>query len=257
MADKAEFPEEKPPKFSPSDDIPEAVRDTPDSQANFQLKPVHFLGGLAGLGAIALLVGVLSSLFGPKSPSISATPLPTPSASPPNTGEINVLGHLPYKEAPQKQLESITADGRIKMRQAAAKKFKAMVAAARSQGVIIVPLSGFRSVSEQDGVFFRVKAQRNQEVSKRAEVSAPPGYSEHHTGYAVDIGDGKVPAANLKQSFEKTQAFKWMDKNAPKYQFELSFPKNNPQGVSYEPWHWRFVGDRASLETFYRAKNLK
>jgi len=37
----------------------------------------------------------------------------------------------------------------------------------------------------------------------------------------------------------------------------MSFPKDNPQGVSYEPWHWRYVGDTASLETFYRAKNLK
>jgi D-alanyl-D-alanine carboxypeptidase len=36
----------------------------------------------------------------------------------------------------------------------------------------------------------------------------------------------------------------------------MSFPKDNPQGVSYEPWHWRFVGDRQSLETFYKAKNL-
>jgi D-alanyl-D-alanine carboxypeptidase len=37
----------------------------------------------------------------------------------------------------------------------------------------------------------------------------------------------------------------------------MSFPKNNRQGVSYEPWHWRFVGDKQSLETFYKAHSMK
>ena len=93
-------------------------------------------------------------------------------------------------------------------------------------------------------------------ATKRAEVSAPPGYSEHHTGYAVDIGDGRTPATNLNTNFENTAAFKWLEENAAYYSFELSFPKGNPQGVSYEPWHWRFVGDPDSLETFYKAQNL-
>jgi D-alanyl-D-alanine carboxypeptidase len=72
----------------------------------------------------------------------------------------------------------------------------------------------------------------------------------------MDIGDGRTPATNLSPDFEKTAAFKWLEKNAAYYSFEVSFPKGNAQGVSYEPWHWRFVGDRDSLETFYRAKNL-
>ncbi|MGA7934447.1 MAG: D-alanyl-D-alanine carboxypeptidase family protein, partial [Kovacikia sp.] len=48
-------------------------------------------------------------------------------------------------------------------------------------------------------------------------------------------------------------ASKWLQANAAHYSFELSYPKNNPQGVNYEPWHWRYVGDIASLKTFYRA----
>ncbi len=86
-------------------------------------------------------------------------------------------------------------------------------------------------------------------------MSAPPGYSEHHTGYAIDIGDEYYPDADLKTSFENTSAFEWLQENAAYYSFELSFPKGNSQGVSYEPWHWRFVGDRDSLETFYRARS--
>jgi D-alanyl-D-alanine carboxypeptidase len=47
-----------------------------------------------------------------------------------------------------------------------------------------------------------------------------------------------------------------LQNNAAQYSFELSFPENNPQGINYEPWHWRFVGDSHSLETFYKAQQL-
>jgi D-alanyl-D-alanine carboxypeptidase len=168
-----------------------------------------------------------------------------------------LLGHFAYSEAPPKELQPIVADGGIQLRKAAAKQFQAMVAAARATGVVLVPISGFRSGSTQDHLFFDIKAQRGQVATKRATISAPPGYSEHHTGYAVDIGDGAAPATNLNTTFEKTRAFKWLSANAARFSFEMSFPKDNPQGVSYEPWHWRFVGDRHSLETFYKAKNLQ
>ena len=169
----------------------------------------------------------------------------------------NVLGHLPYKQANPNDLVPITSDGRIRLHKAAAKKFRQMEADARAQGIRLAIISGFRSVDTQDYLFFDIKEQRVQGVAKRAEVSAPPGYSEHHTGYVVDLGDAKVPATHLSPKFEHTAAFKWLEKNAAKYSFELSFPRDNPQGISYEPWHWRFVGDRKSLETFYRARNLK
>jgi D-alanyl-D-alanine carboxypeptidase len=142
------------------------------------------------------------------------------------------------------------------MRRAAAQKFMAMVDAAQADGVALVPLSGFRSVQEQTSLFFETKAERGQTPGERASVSAPPGHSEHHTGYAVDIGDGARPDLNLSFDFDQSAAFKWLQKNAAYYSFELSFPKNNVQKISYEPWHWRFVGDRQSLETFYRARSL-
>jgi D-alanyl-D-alanine carboxypeptidase len=167
----------------------------------------------------------------------------------------NVLNHLPYAQAPDAELVSI--ENNFRMRKAAAVKFQAMVADARSSGVNITIISAFRSVEDQKRLFFGVGAERGQQPMKRAEVSAPPKYSEHHTGYAVDIGDSSVPAANLNQIFETTPAYKWLKANAAKYSFELSFPKDNTQDVSYEPWHWRFVGDINSLETFYKAHNLK
>ena len=248
----------KPAKFSvsPGDDIPEAMRDTPDVERRYRLKPIWLIAGLSVLGAIAFLLGIwLSSTKSP--PSVASSPTPTSGNSQTQGKDGNtLLGHFPYKEAPVSELRPITPDNGIQLRAAAAEKYQAMVAAAGQAGVILVPISGFRSVADQQHVFFDVKAERGQVTTKRAEVSAPPGYSEHHTGYAVDIGDGNTPATNLSPDFEKTAAFQWLQKNAPYYSFELSFPQNNAQGVNYEPWHWRFVGDRDSLETFYRAKNL-
>lgn len=192
----------------------------------------------------------------------SNSPVSQPDSKPSSTKDAdentdNLLGHLPYPEASRSQLKAISSDGRFLLRQAAADKFTQMQSAARQDGVILTPISAFRSIEDQNEVFFRLKEERAQGATKRAEVSAPPGYSEHHTGYAIDIGDGKVPATNLSTNFAKTAAFRWLEKNAARYNFELSFPQNNLQGVSYEPWHWRFVGDRDSLETFYKAKNLK
>jgi D-alanyl-D-alanine carboxypeptidase len=259
---KAGFPE-KPQNSSavPGDDIPAALRDTPDPGSKLRLRPlVLVIGGIAGFVLLAVISGFLFFVTAPKktvdSQPVAASSTPTPTNTP-DISNDSVLGHLAYPEAPESELLAITADGRIKMRQAAAEKYKEMVQAARSAGVTLVPISGFRSVKDQEQLFFDVGAQRNQTPAQRAALSAPPGHSEHHTGYAVDIGDGTVPATNLQANFENTKAYQWLQANAARFGFEMSFPKNNLQGVSYEPWHWRFVGDRNSLETFYKARNLK
>ena len=192
----------------------------------------------------------------PEAPTIApqpeaAVPTETPAAQP----RVDLLGHLPYDVAPESELAPVTADGSLKLRPVAANKFKQMQAAAKADGINLTAISGFRDTETQDHLFFGVKEQRVQDAAKRAEVSAPPGYSEHHTGYAIDIGDGNAPETNLETSFGDTAAFRWLEQNALKYSFELSFPADNKQGVSYEPWHWRFVGDRDSLETFYKVRH--
>jgi len=194
------------------------------------------------------------------SSSNSAKPT-APTKAEPNK-ELNapadLFGHYPYTEAPAKELMPISraSDGyEIRLREAAAKSYLQMAAAAKAEGIDFTVISGFRSISDQQELFFDISKQRNQTPAQRAKVSAPPGYSEHHTGYAVDLGDADVPSANLSQNFEKTPAFQWLQNNAAKYGFEISFPPNNPQGVMYEPWHWRFVGDEQSLATFYKKTN--
>jgi len=265
--DKAGF-SEKPHKASarPADDIPEALRDSFDSRNKPRKKLVFLVGGLVAASGIALAAGFWYTSTSGKNANSNSVATPSSSSSAAQIPEVKpsasaldntLLGHLPYSEAPAEALQFISSDHRIKLQQAAAKQFQAMQAAARQAGVILVPISGFRSVKDQQHLFFDIKAQRGQTTTKRAEVSAPPGYSEHHTGYAVDIGDGAVPATNLSPNFEKTKAFTWLSANAAYFSFEMSFPKNNSQGVSYEPWHWRFVGDQQSLETFYKAKSLQ
>ncbi|HYW21974.1 MAG TPA: D-alanyl-D-alanine carboxypeptidase family protein [Nodularia sp. (in: cyanobacteria)] len=249
-----------------SEDIPVALRDSPEA-APKRLSPTLTLlitgvSGLIVLGLIAsfwFFVIAPRNRVDPQSASNGTTSTNTQSGDSVNRQENNVdalLGHLTYPEAPESELLAINADGRIRLRKVAAQRYKDMAQAARRQGVILVPISGFRSVKEQEQLFFAVGARRNQTPAERASVSAPPGHSEHHTGYAVDIGDGAVPATNLQTNFENTKAFQWLEANAARFGFEISFPKNNSQGVSYEPWHWRFVGDRHSLELFYKAKNL-
>ncbi|MGB7442537.1 MAG: M15 family metallopeptidase [Coleofasciculaceae cyanobacterium] len=247
----------------PEDDIPAALRDTPEAKKTSRLsRPLLIITPLA-LGAIALITFLLLPQFQTRQTSASSNQVTadgtsTETSSTTDNDEVdNILGHLPYEEAPASELRSISLDGRIRLRRAATEKFKAMSAAASRDGITLVPLSGFRSLTEQEYLFFEVKAERGQVASKRAEVSAPPGYSEHHTGYAVDIGDANVPATNLSPEFENTAAFKWLEENAAYYSFELSFPEGNPQGISYEPWHWRFVGDIDSLKTFHQARDLE
>jgi len=263
--DKAGKSEKTPNISTPADDIPVAFRETLTPKPKPPRNRALMIGGLALLGIVALAAGSLVSLrmqqtqnavlnrdnaLASTDTSPKATPSPTATAD-------ALMGHFAYTEAPLAELAPIVDDGGIKMRKAAAKAYREMAAAAQQSGVTLVPISGFRSVEDQQHLYFDVKAERGQVASERAKVSAPPGYSEHHTGYAVDIGDAGVPVMNLNPDFDKTPVYRWLQANAARYSFELSFPKGNKQGVSYEPWHWRFVGDIQSLKTFYKAKEQK
>ncbi len=249
-------PQDPPPSF---EDIPIAEREAVATSPVKKTRSLAWLGWLSGLTTIALLSG---GWFAYQTAQVrtGAAPVSTPTAMPtalPKPTDNRMFNHFAYPEAPQSELEAVSADGGIKMRTSAAKAFREMVSAASAEGIVLNPLSGFRSISEQQQVFFDVKAERAQTLAQRALVSAPPGYSEHHTGYAIDVGDGNVPAVNLSPDFDRTAAFRWLSANATKFNFEMSFPRNNKQGVSYEPWHWRFVGDKSSLDLFYKAREFQ
>jgi zinc D-Ala-D-Ala carboxypeptidase len=85
------------------------------------------------------------------------------------------------------------------------------------------------------------------------QFSADQGYSEHQLGTTVDFGTPEVPGATM--AFEKTPAFNWLQNNAHKYGFILSYPKNNSYYI-YEPWHWRFVGRELASHLKNTNKNF-
>ncbi|MCP9858287.1 MULTISPECIES: D-alanyl-D-alanine carboxypeptidase family protein [unclassified Cyanobium] len=231
------------------DDIPLARRSTPRPrrQASLPRRLIQVLltSALLAGGAVLLLIGPFRSLI---------TPTPVPGLAARLGPDGRLLGHFPYPEANPEELVAI-APGLLLQPQAAG-ALEAMRAAAEADGIVLTVLSAYRSHGLQKQLFFDVKAERNQTSADRARVSAPPGFSEHSTGYAVDLGDGRLPATNLMESFENTDAYRWLDRHAARFHFVRSFPKGNRQGVIYEPWHWRFEGSTDALEMFEPAQRL-
>ncbi len=165
-----------------------------------------------------------------------------------------LLGHFRYPVADASLLIPAGPVGEILLQPKAAKAFQGMQKGAREAGILLVPVSGFRTLTHQQRLFFEGAAGQSESVVERARTCAPPGYSEHHTGYSLDVGDGAHTDAHLELKFKDTKAFRWLKQNAARYHFEMSFPRNNRQQVAYEPWHWRYVGDQKSFRTFYYAR---
>lgn len=119
----------------------------------------------------------------------------------------------------------------------AARAWRSMRDAALRDDVVLEAISGYRSHDYQLGIFER-KLAHGLTVEQILNVNAAPGYSEHHSGRALDIGASGEPPA--EESFERTAAFAWLRENAGAYGFLMSYPRENPHGIVYEPWHWCF-----------------
>ena len=113
--------------------------------------------------------------------------------------------------------------------------------AAFRDGIPLDAISGWRSHDYQLGIFARKRA-RGQSVEAILAVNAAPGFSEHHSGLALDIGTPGEPPA--EESFEATPAFAWLQAHAGAHGFAMSYPRGNPHGIVHEPWHWRFATAR-------------
>lgn len=195
-----------------------------------------------------------------RTPSVNLPPIPStaPLVQP-------KFGHFPYPESDPERLLTIAsyATGEEyqrfeKLAPEAAFALMKLIYAARDDGVWIVPVSGFRTKDYQEKLFQK-QVEKRGSLEAAAKLSAPPGYSEHHTGYAIDLTDGNFAKQKIKDityEFAQSAAFKWLTEHAQEFGFELSFPENNPQGVSYEPWHWRFVGSPNAMKIFANTKNI-
>lgn len=117
----------------------------------------------------------------------------------------------------------------------AAAAWTLMQHSAKNDNVSLVPVSAFRSIDYQTRLIER-KLSAGQQIEDILKVSAAPGFSEHHTGRAIDITDGVC--APLENEFTACKAFQWLKFNAEDFGFYLSYPQNNPYGIIWEPWHW-------------------
>jgi D-alanyl-D-alanine carboxypeptidase len=109
--------------------------------------------------------------------------------------------------------------------------------AATKDGITLLPFSSFRSYLYQKGLIV-AKLKKGEPIETILKTLAAPGYSEHHTGEALDITTTGCPQA--QEIFETTTAYKWLAANGKNFGFTESFPRNNPHNFVYEPWHWKF-----------------
>lgn len=117
----------------------------------------------------------------------------------------------------------------------AAVKWQQMLSSAAEEGVRLLIVSGFRSLGYQ-AELIRKKLASGQAISEILRVNAAPGFSQHHSGVAVDIATpGSRP---LTEEFENSEAFSWLVGNAAEFGFSMTYPRNNLWGFVYEPWHW-------------------
>ncbi len=145
-------------------------------------------------------------------------------------------------QAPPARLVSVGADihdREQRMAPGAARAWLRMQSWAARDGIELQLVSAYRSVDYQADIIRR-KRSRGQSMDQILRVSAAPGFSEHHTGRAVDL---TTPGARaLEEEFETTPAYRWLCDNAARYGFRQSFPRNNLHRIAYEPWHWYHEG---------------
>ncbi|WP_428311288.1 M15 family metallopeptidase [Hydrocarboniphaga sp.] len=143
-----------------------------------------------------------------------------------------------HREAHRLTPVGLGTDGRDKLLiPAAARAWLSMREAAAGDGITLQLVSAFRSVEFQ-AALLRSRLAKGESVEMALKVNAPPGYSEHHSGRAIDIGT--PGCGGLDEAFENTAAFAWLEREAARHGFTMSYPRDNPQGYLYEPWHWCF-----------------
>jgi zinc D-Ala-D-Ala carboxypeptidase len=151
---------------------------------------------------------------------------------PANYGALRQL--TPYLESP----DLIPVEGHERQHHLspqAALQWHTMKSAAAGDGIELLLISGFRSVDRQREIIER-KLRKGMDLSTILTVNAAPGFSQHHTGLALDIGTPTHP--NLMNGFENTATFDWLTAYARNFGFVMPYTHDNPHGFIYEPWHW-------------------
>lgn len=193
---------------------------------------------------------LLTSVAGAEFDHCDAAPLPEPDEEylthiqelkrhlgiPPDYGKVTGLPLQPL--APE--LAPASEDphrGFLMMTPDAARAWVRMQNAARWEGIELIPVSTYRGPRQQAIIMEnRLSEEPLEAILMRMTA---PGYSEHHTGDAIDITSAGLHRLDVE--FAETPAYEWLQENAADFCFELSYPEDNGHGLQFEPWHWRFV----------------
>lgn len=154
-------------------------------------------------------------------------------------------------------LELETVQGKYKMDIKAAESARNLVAVAKEAGFNMQLCSAYRTVEKSAELYQRKVNQYigygYSEADAKVEAAkwvAPPGTSEHHTGLAMDLvsSDYWNYYSDLEHDYEKFDSFKWMYEHCAEFGFILRYPKDKQDitGITYEPWHYRYVGIEAA-----------
>ena len=207
----------------------------------------------ATVPAAAPAAGPSSTAAAPStSPTLPATPTPSTSAPAAPTFDRGQLSLddptsswvVSNKTRPLVPLDYAPTDlvslgGRYQLRAEAAQAMRAMLAGAAAHGLTITVQSAYRSYDYQVGVFTAQVARFGQ---TKAEIQvARPGYSEHQTGLAADVGGG---GCDIDRCFGTNDEGRWVAAHAAEYGWVVRYPdgKTDVTGYRYEPWHVRYVG---------------
>jgi D-alanyl-D-alanine carboxypeptidase len=232
---------------------------------------------LAGCGTDAQPTVATSSAVAAEPVRSTTTPSSTPKASPsptrspafdraehsiddPSSIWVVVDKHRPLQPKgfvpPDLVTPAVPHTNVPQLRKGAAAALVRMFAAARRDGVTLVSLSAYRSVATQRSIFDRNIASLGRATT--LQLTAKPGYSEHQTGLADDLGDGS--SCDLQVCFESHPAARWLTANAWRYGFIQRYPMGYTKitGIQVEPWHFRYVGKSLAREMrVTKAKTLE
>ncbi len=156
---------------------------------------------------------VADGIVGPKTWDKLGINVQGPVSNPGGSGGGRVV--TGYVNGQPRQISLSAVPNGKEMRSDAAAAFNRMHAAARAQGITLKVNSGFRSMAEQEALY---RAYKNG----TGNLAAPPGYSNHQGGIAVDIQTGGTG----------TSTYRWLANNAKNFGFVRTVPS--------EPWHWEY-----------------
>lgn len=142
------------------------------------------------------------------------------------------------------------------LREVAAVALEDLVAAGDDEGVAIFGQSGFRSYDRQEAIFATNAAENGEDHANT--YSAKAGQSEHQTGLVMDVTAESV-GFDLNTDFGKTDEGKWLKEHAHEHGFIIRYPedKEDITAYQYEPWHLRYVGEKAATEIYENSETLE